>query len=57
MIMDWGLSAAIVAVIAFICNCFTDAKVKRLTKRISEYEAKIEKPETEVGADDGASTS
>ncbi len=55
--IDWGLSAAIIAVIAFVCNCFTDAKVKRLTKRISEYEAKTEKPETEVGVDDGASTS
>lgn len=37
--MDWGLSAAIVAVIAFITTQLIDGKVKKLNDRIATVEA------------------
>lgn len=37
--MDWGLSAAIVAVIAFIVTQVIDGKVKKLNDRIATIEA------------------
>jgi len=40
--IDLGLSAGIVALVAFISNMITDAKLKRLTNRLAELEKKLE---------------
>lgn len=47
--IDWGLSGVIIAVIAFVSTCITDAKMKKLTNKVAE----LEKSAAEVINDDG----
>lgn len=54
--IDWGLSAAIVAAVAFISNMITDAKLKRLTNRLAELEKKLDSICVEGVIDDNGIT-
>lgn len=36
--IDWGLSGAIVAVIAFVSSMLTDTKLKKLSNKVAELE-------------------
>lgn len=40
--IDWGLSGVIIAVIAFVSTCITDAKMKKLTNKVAELEKSAE---------------
>lgn len=40
--MDWGISAVIIAVIAFVSTCITDSKLKKLNNKIAELEKSAE---------------
>lgn len=40
--IDWGLSGVIIAIIAFVSNMITDAKVKKLTNKVAALEKSAE---------------
>ena len=52
--IDWGMSAAIVAVIAFVCNTITDTKLKKLSNKVVELEKAL--VPVEGSEDDGGNT-
>lgn len=52
--IDWGLSSAIVAVIAFVSNMITDTKLKKLSNKVAELEKSL--VPVEDSDDDGGNT-
>lgn len=50
--IDWGLSGVIVAVIAFVSTCITDAKMKKLTNKVAELEKAAEVVNNDRGSTD-----
>ena len=52
--IDWGLSAALVAVIAFVCSQITEVKLKKLSNKVAELEKALAPVEDKD--DDGGNT-
>lgn len=46
--IDWGLSAALVAIIAFVVTQVNEHKVKKLNDRVAQAEKNIDKLNTEL---------
>ena len=49
--IDWGVSAVIIAVIAFISTCITDSKMKKLSNKVAEREKAAEVVNDDGGND------
>ncbi len=55
--MDWGLSAVIIGLVAFISNMLTDVRVKKLTNSLSELQQKLKPITDELEENDNDSRS
>lgn len=43
--MDWGLSAVIIGLVAFISNMLTDIKLKKLSNTVAEMQKRLNSEE------------
>ncbi len=55
--MDWGLSAVIIGLVAFISTMLTDLRVKKLTNSLSELQQKLKPITDELEENDNDSRS
>lgn len=49
--IDWGVSAVIIAVIAFVSTFITDSKMKKLSNKVAELEKAAEVVNDDGGND------